>query len=90
MENYQQVMELAFDPAEHKEFVEYVIANEKHFDKIQAEYIANKASGNQSGIIIAALNYLFVYHNLYFQLYLMVRNHRVMMSIPWVLVIMEV
>ena len=43
-------MDLAFDPAEHKEFAEYIIANQKNFDKIEAQYMATKDSKDQSGI----------------------------------------
>lgn len=44
-------MDLVFDSAEHKEFADYIIANQKIFDKIEAQYMASKASGDQSGNI---------------------------------------
>ena len=52
-------MDSAFDPAEHKEFSDYIIANKKHFDQIEAQYMDSKASGNQSGIIFAPFFLLF-------------------------------
>ena len=69
-------MDSAFDPAEHKEFSDYIIANKKHFDQIEAQYMDSKASGNQSGIIIAPFFGFFIYHYLYLQLCLLVRSLR--------------
>ena len=53
-------MDSAFDPAEHKEFSDYIIANKIHFDKIEAQYMDSKASWNQSGIINAHFFFAFL------------------------------
>lgn len=68
-------MDLAFDPAEHKEFAEYIIANQKNFDKIEAQYMATKDSKDQSGIY-CTFTLLFFYQNSYSQLCVMVTNLR--------------
>ena len=62
-------MDSTFDPAEHKEFSDYIIANKKHFDQIEAQYMDSKASGNQSGIIFAPFFFAFLYIIIYIYSY---------------------
>ena len=58
-------MDSVFDPAEHKAFINYIIANKKHFDNIEAQYMASKADGKQQGIFIAALHSPFISNHIY-------------------------
>ena len=38
-----------FDQADHKVFSRYIVANERIFDEIEAQHIANKAVGAHTG-----------------------------------------
>ena len=49
-----------FDPVDHDEFSTYVVANQRHFDDIEAHYIASKAAGNKKG------NVQLLYHHITF------------------------
>ena len=49
-----------FDPVDHDEFSRYVVANQRHFDDIEAQYIASKAAGNKKG------NVQLLYHHITF------------------------
>ena len=44
-----ELMAAYFDPADHEEFTRYVVANQRRFDEIEAQHIASKAAGNQTG-----------------------------------------
>ena len=46
-------MDVVFDPDEHEEFTKDFLANEKHFDEIEAEYYtACKVAGDMQGIVL--------------------------------------
>ena len=47
-----------FDPEDHDEFTRYVLANQRHFDEIEAQYIASKAAGNETGSIHSLFHHI--------------------------------
>ena len=47
-----------FDPEDHDEFTRYVVANQRHFDEIEAQYIASKAAGNETGSIHSLFHHI--------------------------------
>ena len=45
-----------FDPVDHEEFSRYIVANQRHFDEIEAQHLASKTAGSKAGNVL----YLFV------------------------------
>ena len=56
-----------FDPVDHEEFSRYIVANQRHFDEIEAQHLASKTAGSKAGNVLYLIvpsktisSYLFV------------------------------